>query len=532
MDREDLNIVIVDDSKASCTILNTMLIQSGFKNIKIFQEPLDYIMYLKTIEEDDIDIIFIDYEMPVMNGLRVLHYTKFKYPNIVAVMMTSNDDLKIKEKAIKFNVNEFLQKGIDFPEFKARVNILSNLRLYYYQSKEYHKQLETILQYKDQQEHLAVQKQLKIIEDKVSNHYYNKWLATSFFKPHDILSGDSYSTIKITDSHFFISIVDGMGKGVSASLSSVLTVSFMNYSISKSLEFNDFNFDRVVKDTFYYAREIMLDDEALSFAMMEIDLETETIRYLNMGLPPFYLIKENKIEKIRPNNPPLLQKTDNYQIDEFQGFDSFLVASDGLFESTCDEDGYPYFVRFKQNFKNFYLLNDILNDFKKNVSEYDDDTTIFYLKKDTDKYKNIYTKEILLKKEVITKFVDNLEFELIDKLDIKVVNRVVFVLNELLLNCLEHTVLKISENKHEIIQKNEKIEYNDNKKFAHLSLYESERYVIVYLDDKGMGFEVNDILKTEWFNKYHGRGIKTLKKIADGLFYNKKGNTVKLYLKK
>ena len=210
------------------------------------------------------------------------------------------------------------------------------------------------MQYKDQQEHLAVQKQLKIIEDKVSNHYYNKWLATSFFKPHDILSGDSYSTIKITDSHFFISIVDGMGKGVSASLSSVLTVSFMNYSISKSLEFNDFNFDRVVKDTFYYAREIMLDDEALSFAMMEIDLETETIRYLNMGLPPFYLIKENKIEKIRPNNPPLLQKTDNYQIDEFQGFDSFLVASDGLFESTCDEDGYPYFVRFKQNFKNFW----------------------------------------------------------------------------------------------------------------------------------------------------------------------------------
>ena len=114
----------------------------------------------------------------------------------------------------------------------------------------------------------------------------------------------------------------------------------------------------------------------------------------------------------------------------------------------------------------------------------------------------------------------------------KVINRVVFVLNELLLNCLEHTVLKISKNKHEIIQKNEKIEYNDNKKFAHLSLYESERYLIVYLDDKGTGFEVNDILKTEWFNKYHGRGIKTLKKIAHGLFYNKKGNAVKLYLKK
>jgi serine phosphatase RsbU (regulator of sigma subunit) len=82
-----------------------------------------------------------------------------------------------------------------------------------------------------------------------------------------------------------------MGKGVSASLSSVLTVSFMNYAITRSIQFNDFNFERVVKDTVNYAKSIMLDDEALSFAIVEVDLNKKEIKYLNMGLPPIYIIK-------------------------------------------------------------------------------------------------------------------------------------------------------------------------------------------------------------------------------------------------
>jgi len=532
MKKEDLKVVIVDDSKSAYVVLKIMLRKVGFKHIRYFEHPLDYVMYIKTIKEDEIDIVFVDYEMPLMNGLRVIHYTKFKHPEIISIMMTGTQNSQIKEKAIQLGVNEFMSKGIDYPEFEAKMNILSNLRFYYYKSKAHQKELGKVVKYKDQQENLAVQKQLKIIEDKISNHFYNNYLFNSYFQPRDILSGDSYSTIAIDENRFFLSIVDGMGKGVSASLSSVLTVSFMNYSILKSIEFNDFNFERVVQDTINYAKSIMLDDEALSLAIVEIDIQKEQIKYMNMGLPPIYIIDGMSLIKIRPNNIPLIQKTTNYNIGIYdRSFDAVLIASDGLFES-ISKDGYPYFIRYKQKATKFYLLDELLNDFQSNVSLPDDDTTILYIKKDTDEYQTIFQQDILLTKKSIEDFVNSLEFKIENKLNLKVLNKVVFALNELLMNCYEHSVLKISKNKHEIIQKNEKIEYNDNKKFAHLSLYESERYVIVYLDDKGMGFEVNDILKTEWFNKYHGRGIKTLKKIADGLFYNKKGNTVKLYLKK
>jgi hypothetical protein len=99
------------------------------------------------------------------------------------------------------------------------------------------------------------------------------------------------------------------------------------------------------------------------------------------------------------------------------------------------------------------------------------------------------------------------------------------------MNCYEHTVLKISKNKHEIIQKNEKIEYNGIEKFSKLIISKSNKYVVVDLDDGGDGFDVSEVLKSEWFNKYHGRGIKMLKKLSSGIYYNKKGNRVKIYFK-
>ena len=531
MDKKDLKIVIVDDSKVSYVALKTMLRSVGFENIKYFEYPLDYVHYLKQINQDDIDIVFIDYQMPVMDGLKVLYYTKFKFQDIICVMMTGSTDTDLKEKAVKYGVNEFMNKGIDYFEFKTKINILTNLRNYYYESKKHHKELEVILKYKDTQETLAVQKQLKIIEDKVSNHFYDEWIADSYFKPKDILSGDSYSTLRIGENKFFISIVDGMGKGVSASLSSVLTVSFMNYSIMKSLDFNDFQFDRVVKDTFHYASSIMLDNEALSFAMIEIDLETNKIRYANMGMPPFYLIQGDKILKIKPNNRPLLQTSREFVIDEFdEKFDSFLVASDGLFESVDKEDN-PYFIRFKKTFNEHFLLSDLIKDFKENVAEADDDTTIFYLKRDNDKYEEILNEEILLTRENVDNYVNEVEFKLENKLSLKIINKVVFSLNELLINCYEHSVIKISKNKHKIIQKDEKIEYNGENKFAFLAIKKSQRFVIVELNDNGDGFDVSRILKSEWFNKYHGRGIKMLKKLSDGMYYSKKGNFVKLYFK-
>jgi CheY-like chemotaxis protein len=529
MDKRELKIAIVDDSKISIEYIKLLLKKVELTNVVIFTNPVEFLEYFEN--NKDIDIIFIDYFMPILDGLEILQKIKEIDKNILTIMMTNSNETEIKQKAISNGVSEFMSKDIDYPEFTARINILINLRLYYYQVKNYQSSLEETLKYKDKQEEMTVRKQYKIIEDYVSNHYYNEWVADSYFKPYDIVSGDSYNTLRINEHTFFIAIVDGMGKGVSASLTSVLTIAFLNHSISKSAEFDDYNFERAVKDTFNYVKSILLEDEALSFAMVEVDIKDEKIKYTNFGLPPFYIKRDEEMIKIKPNNLPLLLTKEEFAIDEISKFDTFLMASDGLNESIMNNE-YPYFIRLKEIFKNSFLLSEIIKDFNKNVETADDDMTLFYLTKDKNRYESVYNKKLSIEREEIENFINNIEFELPqDKISIVVINKIVFVLNELLLNSLEHSAMNLGLNKQEMVKNNIKIDYNYEDKYVDVQIKVTNRFVVVEVEDNGDGFEINDILKKEWFDRFHGRGIKMLKSLSDGIYYNPKGNKVKLYLK-
>jgi len=530
VDRKDLKIAIVDDSKSSIDYIKLLLKKLNLINVVSFKSPLEFLEYFKN--SDDIDIVFIDYIMPDLNGIEVLKKIKQINKDVLTVMMTNNSDENIKTEAIKNGISEFIPKTIDFPEFTARINILINLRMYYYEIKNYQRSLEETLQYKDKQEEMTLRKQHKIIEDYVSNHFYDNWIANSYFKPYDIVSGDSYTTLRISDTIFFVAIVDGMGKGVSASLTSVLTIAFINHSLSKAVEFNDYNFKRVVNDTFEYVKSILLEEESLSFAMVEIDIKEEKIKYVNFGLPPIYLKRDKEIIKIKANNIALLLSQKIFKIDEFNKFDSIYVGSDGLSESIMKNE-YPYFVRFKEVFKNSLLLSEIIKDFNENVEKADDDVTLFYLSKDKYKYETIYENRFLINQENIENLVNHIEFMLPqDKISMSNINKIVFILNELLLNSLEHSLLRMGKNKQQIVKNNIKIEYNNENKFASLQILTSNSFIVIELEDDGDGFEINDVLKNEWFNRYHGRGLKMIKSLSDGIYYNVKGNKVKIYLKK
>jgi serine phosphatase RsbU (regulator of sigma subunit) len=533
MNKEDLKIVIVDDSEFSCVVIQKMLNTAGFHNVSFYTHPVDFIEYYKKTE-DVIDIIFIDYSMPDINGMNVLSYIKYKDKDIITVMVTGILDINLKQKAIELGVNEFMQKSIDYPEFKTKIDVLANLKLFQYREAQKNDELNTILKYKDAQENLAVQKQLKIINDELSFHYYNNIFIGSYFKPKDILSGDSYSAIKVDDDRLLFVISDGMGKGVSASLSSVLTVSFITYATKRSMEFDDFNFDRLIKDMFGYVKSIMLADEAMSMVLIEYNTRTKNLKYANFGIPPIYLrTANNEIEKIKPNNRPILMGSKDYNIDEkVVDFKTFLVATDGLMESLMRDDR-PYFTAFKNSFKKADSLREIIDDFYKDVEEPDDDMTVFFMKVDDCDYETIVNEDILLEPKYLEEYLEKINISLNDfSLEQKVIDKVVFVLNELLLNAYEHTVVKISENKHKIIKNNEKIEYNGEEKFARLKVIKNSICVVIEIDDNGEGFDVNEVIKQELFNKYHGRGLKMINKLTNGIFYNQKGNNLKVYLKR
>ncbi|NPA10750.1 MAG: ATP-binding protein [Epsilonproteobacteria bacterium] len=116
--------------------------------------------------------------------------------------------------------------------------------------------------------------------------------------------------------------------------------------------------------------------------------------------------------------------------------------------------------------------------------------------------------------------------------ELNVSHKALIIFNELLLNAYEHGNLEI-ENKEHIIENDE---YNShleekeqlcNKKITIRAKVVGNNFFTAICDE-GSGFNVENYLKEKRFS---GRGISLSRKLADGIFYNEKGNKVCFYIK-
>jgi len=102
-------ILYVDDDKLLTTTFLTLMKVEGFKNVVVFNDPIEAIEYLKT---DTPDLIISDFLMPEMNGLEFLREAKKLYPETSMILLTAYAD---KENAIK-TINEIgVYKYIEKP---------------------------------------------------------------------------------------------------------------------------------------------------------------------------------------------------------------------------------------------------------------------------------------------------------------------------------------------------------------------------------------------------------------------------------
>ena len=102
-------ILYVDDDKLLTSTFTTLMKVEGFKDVVVYNNPLDAIEYLKT---ETPDLIISDFLMPEMNGLEFLREAKKLYPETSMILLTAYAD---KENAIK-TINEIgVYKYIEKP---------------------------------------------------------------------------------------------------------------------------------------------------------------------------------------------------------------------------------------------------------------------------------------------------------------------------------------------------------------------------------------------------------------------------------
>src|SRR4029434_66585 len=108
---QGLNILVVDDNAYMRRLTRTMLTNLGGRSVL---EASDGLAALESIRTADPDVMLLDWDMPVLNGIEVLRIVRspgvFPRPNLPVIMLTARAQGAHVNEALRAGANEFLLK--------------------------------------------------------------------------------------------------------------------------------------------------------------------------------------------------------------------------------------------------------------------------------------------------------------------------------------------------------------------------------------------------------------------------------------
>lgn len=127
---QSANILIVDDKPQNISLLEGMLTQAGYINIKSTTDPREV---LNIYENEGLDLIVLDVRMPHLDGFAVMEQLKHsKRDTFVPVLMiTALQDTEIRVKALAEGAKDFIVKPFNYYEVLHRIRNLLETRILY-----------------------------------------------------------------------------------------------------------------------------------------------------------------------------------------------------------------------------------------------------------------------------------------------------------------------------------------------------------------------------------------------------------------
>lgn len=111
-----LRVLLVDDE---------IMIREGFKRLfdweahgcEVVGEASDGMEALGKIDTLAPDIVIMDINIPVMNGLKVIEVSRVKHPEIAYVIVSGYDDFSYCRKALQLQIADYILKPVNYEEF-------------------------------------------------------------------------------------------------------------------------------------------------------------------------------------------------------------------------------------------------------------------------------------------------------------------------------------------------------------------------------------------------------------------------------
>jgi DNA-binding NarL/FixJ family response regulator len=102
-----MRVLIVDDNASMRTMLTALLGSHGYTVVGALE---DGSAVMAAIRKDRPEIVCLDYELPGMNGLDILHAINESTPEIDVLFMTASEDPSVKERAAAEGAAGFINK--------------------------------------------------------------------------------------------------------------------------------------------------------------------------------------------------------------------------------------------------------------------------------------------------------------------------------------------------------------------------------------------------------------------------------------
>ncbi|MBN2782469.1 MAG: response regulator [Campylobacterales bacterium] len=534
-----LTILCVEDEE-DIRIIYKSIFSSLAKNV-IFAS--DGVEGLQKYKKNHIDIIVTDHQMPHLTGLDMVSEIRKVDENIPIILITAFGDSTLLTKALNLNINSFVQKPIPQNEILFSIEKVTKILIA-------NKYLQDKDEYQSYQENLGFAKELNILR----NDFYYQMIDSDgislldfLYNPIDIMSGDAYSARRIDEHRTLYLVVDGMGKGVSASLTTMIITSFINHLVDKMTSSDNFDMYALINESIEFIKPILLEEEALALDFVVINNETNQLYYSKFAMPVLLMQDiNNNIIRIKSNNPPLSKYMFNFRIDtcNIDNITKFLIYSDGIVENETKYDERPYGEFIEDDFLNSFTREELKDRFFEKIDAQEDDITLIFIKKihetKIDIDKRVFDTRLSVVEEEASEWYAAIWDEI--GCDMKTSYQASLVFTELLMNAYEHGNLGIDKReKHKLLDDNlyletllEKEQECDKEIYVTVSkiIYKGTIYIITLIEDEGMGFDtqiLSEIFRNS--HRFNGRGVFVSRKNSLGIYYNAKGNAV-LYLNK
>lgn len=545
---EDISLLIVETDLKTVALYRQVL-QSSFKKI-VFAHSLEEALAL--FKQQHFGMLICQHSLPSINGLKLIQLIRILDKVVPIIFATASEDPGTLKQVLKLNITHMLMQPF------THDTLLLTLQEAYEAVLSYHlcqKSLVSELDLlKDQksydttQHHQAFLKEHQAIRNDFYYNYYKHpsqeqvWYLDGSYRPHDILSGDTYSIRRLHNERTFFFIIDAMGKGVSASVTSIVASSYVNHLIDR--HHKDFDFKLFVEDFNTFITKSLLDEEVLAVLFAELDFTSQTLAVSSYGMPPILLCDaQGSVIKIKTNNMPISKHNCQFNIDTFAVAETtkMLFYSDGLIESTLD-NGELYFTHLKDDFKSSKNRSSFLKKLYTKVPHPDDDITLLFFQKVQPSHEPMISIRCKTDRNDVDKVIESFHAYLQEnKIDPIHTAKLGMVFTEMIMNAYEHGNLNISHDyKKELITKGDFDNECKKRELEYKQRYITVNYLltpnkegkdlIFDIADEGEGFDTNKFKKLIFdTTSVNGRGFKIAKKMVDAIYYSAQGNHVILH---